>query len=69
MKDAGASLSYEWEIQEHAGSAGRETTKGAVASGEELNLVNRLRQGDEQAFTSLVDRYHASLVRLALAHV
>jgi RNA polymerase sigma-70 factor, ECF subfamily len=69
MKDAGVSISYEWQIQGHADSAGREFTDGAVASVEELDLVNRLRQGDEQAFTSLVDRYHASLVRLALAHV
>ena len=69
MKDAGVSLSYDWQIQEHAGSAGGEFTDGAAASVEELDLVNRLREGDEQAFTSLVDRYHASLVRLALAHV
>ncbi len=36
---------------------------------DEVDLVSRLRQGDEQAFTTLVDRYHTSLVRLALAHV
>lgn len=36
---------------------------------EELLLINRLRNGDEAAFTSLVERYHASLIRLALAHV
>lgn len=36
---------------------------------EDLDLVSRLRQGDEPAFTSLVDHYHTSLVRLALAHV
>jgi RNA polymerase sigma-70 factor (ECF subfamily) len=40
-----------------------------VAAPQEMELVMRLRQGDEQAFASLVDRYHSSLVRLALAHV
>jgi RNA polymerase sigma-70 factor (ECF subfamily) len=34
-----------------------------------MELIARLRQGDEEAFASLVDRYHSSLVRLALAHV
>jgi RNA polymerase sigma-70 factor (ECF subfamily) len=32
-------------------------------------LVAALRRGDESAFTSLVDRYHGSLVRLAHLHV
>jgi RNA polymerase sigma-70 factor (ECF subfamily) len=32
-------------------------------------LVRRLRDGDEQAFTALVERYHASMVRLALSFV
>ena len=36
---------------------------------EELRLVERLRRGDEDAFTSLVDLHHASLLRLAMAHV
>lgn len=36
---------------------------------EEMSLVMALRRGDEAAFVSLVDRYHASLVRVALGFV
>src|SRR5262249_43443893 len=36
---------------------------------EEQELVERLRQGDQQAFMTLVERYHAALVRLAMAFV
>lgn len=32
-------------------------------------LVERLRAGDEAAFVTLVERYHASLLRLALGYV
>jgi RNA polymerase sigma-70 factor (ECF subfamily) len=32
-------------------------------------LLRRLRDGDEQAFTALVERYHSSMVRLALSFV
>ncbi|HZC80745.1 MAG TPA: sigma-70 family RNA polymerase sigma factor, partial [Nitrospiraceae bacterium] len=39
------------------------------ASGEELQLVTKLRSGDEAAFASLVDRHHNALLRLAMAHV
>jgi RNA polymerase sigma-70 factor (ECF subfamily) len=35
----------------------------------EMALVEALRQGDEHAFVMLVDRYHASLVRLAMTYV
>jgi RNA polymerase sigma-70 factor (ECF subfamily) len=38
------------------------------ASEEDLRLVEALRQGDEAAFTSLLDRYHTSLLRLALMY-
>jgi len=36
---------------------------------EELRLLARLRQGDEAAFVSLVDRHHNALLRLAMAYV
>src|SRR5712691_4665161 len=36
---------------------------------DERALVQALRDGDEQAFRLLVDRYHASLVRLAQTFV
>jgi RNA polymerase sigma-70 factor (ECF subfamily) len=38
-------------------------------SAEETSLVAALRQGDETAFATLVDRYHAALLRLATAYV
>jgi len=38
-------------------------------SDEEASLVAALRQGDETAFATLVDRYHAALLRLARAYV
>ena len=37
-------------------------------SGDE-ELLGRLRAGDETAFAVLVDRYHAPMIRLALAYV
>lgn len=43
------------------------TTLPAVT--EEANLVEALRRRDEAAFVALVDRYHASLVRLAQLYV
>ena len=40
-----------------------------TASPEDLRLVGALRRGDEAAFTALVERYHASLIRTAMAYV
>lgn len=39
--------------------------QGAIAAGDELHLVQALREGSEQAFASLLRSYHASLVRFA----
>ena len=36
---------------------------------DESRLVAALREGDEQAFARLVDRHHASMVRVARAYV
>jgi RNA polymerase sigma-70 factor (ECF subfamily) len=33
------------------------------------SLLELLRDGDEQAFTTLVERYHSSMLRLALSYV
>jgi RNA polymerase sigma-70 factor (ECF subfamily) len=41
----------------------------APAAAEEVALVEALRRGDEQAFASLIDRYHSSLLRLAMSYV
>jgi len=40
-----------------------------VASEEDLRLVEALRAGDEAAFASLLDKYHASMLRLAMVFV
>jgi RNA polymerase sigma-70 factor (ECF subfamily) len=79
MRQAGIVLSETWDISETFvgapdGDAEREHVvtggqPGSGMSGEELRLVDNLRRGDEHAFASLVDRYHSSLIRLALAHV
>jgi RNA polymerase sigma-70 factor, ECF subfamily len=37
--------------------------------GDEEELVERLRRGDEAAFAELVERYHPAMVRLALTRV
>ncbi|MGH2486795.1 MAG: sigma factor, partial [Ktedonobacterales bacterium] len=49
-------------------SAATSATSAAV-SAEDLELLRRLRQGDEAAFVTLVGRYHASLLRVALLYV
>jgi RNA polymerase sigma-70 factor (ECF subfamily) len=54
---------------ERPDSADSLTFAGAVASRDDLRLVRALRNGDEAAFTSLLDRYHALLVRLATMYV
>lgn len=38
-------------------------------AGEEIVLVERLRAGDEQAFSELVERLHPAMVRLAMTRV
>jgi RNA polymerase sigma-70 factor (ECF subfamily) len=55
---------------------GRPTPVPAGADGATLpvmdadaSLVRRLRDGDEQAFTALVERYHSSMLALALSFV
>ena len=40
-----------------------------VASSDDLLLIEQLRSGDEAAFASLVDRYHAPMMRLAMVYV
>ena len=40
-----------------------------AAQEDEADLVARLKAGDESAFSALVDRHHAAMVRLARAYV
>ncbi len=42
---------------------------GGEAPEEDLLLVEALRSGNESAFVSLIDKYHASLLRLAMIFV
>ena len=39
------------------------------ASADDLRLLEALRRGDEAAFCSLIERYHAELTRLAMLYV
>lgn len=50
---------------------GAETSpqKSVSTSEDDQRLVEALRRGDEDAFTSLIERYHPSLVRLAMVFV
>jgi RNA polymerase sigma-70 factor (ECF subfamily) len=41
----------------------------AAGVSEEMRLVEALRQGDEQAFASVIDRYHPALLRLAQVYL
>jgi RNA polymerase sigma-70 factor (ECF subfamily) len=40
-----------------------------AAAAEESALIEALRRGDESAFASLIERYHGSLLRLAMSYV
>jgi len=40
-----------------------------IATPEDMRLVDALRAGDEQVFRDLVERYNASLIRVALMYV
>lgn len=46
-----------------------ESPRGARASAEDTALVKRLLNGDEVAFTGLVEQYHGRLLRLAMVFV
>ncbi len=44
--------------------------RGLVESGaDERAMVEALRRGDERVFETLVERYHGSLIRIALMYV
>ena len=42
---------------------------GGMASADDMRFIELLRRGDEAAFMSLIDQYHASMLRLALVFV
>ena len=81
MKPIGASLAGQLDMHglelspglhgstsDRTGRTGMEIPRSS-ADPEEHGLIEQLRNGDEMAFTSLVDRFHASMIRLAMAHV
>jgi RNA polymerase sigma-70 factor (ECF subfamily) len=47
-------------------TAGDDQLAGAGISEKEALLLEKLRNGDEEAFVSLIQRYHASMLRLAM---
>ena len=47
----------------------RTNLASVAASSDDLLLIERLRSGDEAAFVSLVDRYHTTMIRLAMVYV
>lgn len=52
-----------------AGEAGAVERSGGGPTLEEQALLERLLRGDEAAFTTLIERYHLPMVRLATAYV
>jgi RNA polymerase sigma-70 factor (ECF subfamily) len=44
-------------------------SQGTIASADDLRIVAGLRDGDEAAFTTLLDQYHGSMIRLAAMYV
>ena len=52
------------EEHQHVGSS-----QTAPAACDDHSLAVALRNGDEDAFTALIDRYHASLIHLAILYV
>ncbi|MGH7232394.1 MAG: RNA polymerase sigma factor [Nitrospiraceae bacterium] len=69
MTQAEAFLTDQMDMRGHGGGGLTATSESSGATREDMELVALLRKGDEAAFTSLVDRYHVSLIRLAMAHV
>lgn len=45
------------------------TIETSPVAQDELQLIAQLRNGNEKAFTTLIDRYHNSMIRLAMSYV
>ena len=77
MTEIGVSLSRELNIPHPSYFIDRNghvdyeelSAKAADLRKDDLGLIEQLRNRNEAAFTALLERYHASLIRLALAHV
>src|SRR5207248_11461267 len=53
-------------VQQTSGGA---NLTGFVAFNDDVQLVELLRAGNESAFVSLIDRYHSTMLRLAMMYV
>ena len=60
-------IALPWRSATRAGSVSVRVTERVVDS--EAVLLTRLRDGDEQAFRTLVERYHPTMLRVARTHV
>jgi RNA polymerase sigma-70 factor (ECF subfamily) len=68
MNTVGSTYVDSWNDAEY--SRGKDRKSGVpLAKQEDMRVVEKLRSGDEAAFTDLVNRYHSSLLRLATAYV
>ena len=57
------------EPERSAADQAQAASRPSDATRDEQQLLSALRSGDEAAFALLVERYHGSLIRLAMAHV
>nr|MBI3611989.1 sigma-70 family RNA polymerase sigma factor [Nitrospirota bacterium] len=57
------------EPERSAADQARDATHPSGASRDEQRLLAAIQSGNEAAFASLVERYHASLIRVAMAYV
>ena len=64
-------MSRTFNRQPLAAQSGRRRHHGQARASilDEVELLARLRAGDEEAFAVLVDRHHAAMVRLAMTYV
>ena len=57
------------QVSTYTAPAGASTPSPSKASATDMALVRRMLAGDEAAFADVVGRYHASLIRVAMAFV
>lgn len=68
MNPVATTYTDSWDNPEYSLTEGRGPNVPR-ARPDDLRVVEKLRGGDEEAFTDLVNRYHASMLRLATAYV
>jgi RNA polymerase sigma-70 factor, ECF subfamily len=58
-----------WKMSATQSQSNEPDRPGLPDLNDDLRLVEALRRGDEDAYVSLVDRYHASMIRVAMIYV